>query len=119
MVAEEGGARTAARPRGGGAGYAAVDDVDLDGAAVVGAASPCRAFCQFDADFCGWTNDDAGDDDFDWCLGRGSRRDATGPKRDRSAAAPAMPSRGYAFIVSDSFHNDDLSSSISIENRCR
>ena len=38
--------------------------------------------CEFNADFCEWSNQDKGDD-FDWSLSRGSLWTHTGPIRDQ------------------------------------
>ncbi|KAK4015400.1 hypothetical protein OUZ56_030380 [Daphnia magna] len=52
---------------------------------------PCLGHCNFDGGFCGWSNDQ--DDDFDWNLGRGSLNAVTGP-------IAGHLSRGYAYIDS-------------------
>nr|CAH0101640.1 unnamed protein product [Daphnia galeata] len=52
---------------------------------------PCLGHCNFDGGFCGWSNDQ--EDDFDWNLGRGSLSGVTGP-------ITGHYSRGYAYIDS-------------------
>ena len=78
----------------GGRGYVAIDDVSL----VEGA---CDNDCGFEQNLCSWINV-SDDDDFDWQLGRGSRKRITGPIRDQSSVNSVSRIGGYAFI--DSSH---------------
>ncbi|KAF0307294.1 MAM and LDL-receptor class A domain-containing protein 1 [Amphibalanus amphitrite] len=77
-----------------GRAYVAIDDVSL-------AEGACDSDCNFEKDLCNWINMDEGDD-FDWQLGRGSRRGVTGPIRDQSSSHSVSRVGGYAFI--DSSH---------------
>ncbi|XP_037086548.1 LOW QUALITY PROTEIN: MAM and LDL-receptor class A domain-containing protein 1-like [Pollicipes pollicipes] len=76
-----------------GRGYVAVDDVSL-------AEGACDDDCGFEDDLCRWSN--AADDDFDWLLGRGSRKKVTGPIRDQSSSRSYSRIGGYTFA--DSSH---------------
>jgi hypothetical protein len=62
------------------------------------------AECEFNSDFCQWSNDNAGQDDFDWSLSRGSLWTHTGPIRDELSSRNNWNFGGYAYIDSREPH---------------
>jgi len=76
-------------------GHVAVDDVTFT-------TGPCQNECEFNADFCRWSN--SVDDDFDWTLSRGSLWTHTGPIKDELASKNNFNFGGYAHIDSGHPH---------------
>ncbi|TRY75777.1 hypothetical protein TCAL_07020 [Tigriopus californicus] len=74
-------------------GYVAIDDIVLK-------AGECEDECNFNADFCQFSNDEMDDDDFDWSLSRGSLKPGTGPMMDQSATTYGTRTGGYAYLDS-------------------
>ncbi|XP_045031391.1 uncharacterized protein LOC116925410 [Daphnia magna] len=76
-------------------GHVAIDDIQFS-------SGPCEAECEFNVDFCQWSNDPDGD--FDWSLSRGSLWTNTGPLRDQLSSQHNFNFGGYAFIDSRQPH---------------
>ncbi|XP_057373369.1 uncharacterized protein LOC130694310 [Daphnia carinata] len=76
-------------------GHVAIDDIQF-------ASGSCEAECEFNVDFCQWSNDPDGD--FDWSLSRGSLWTNTGPLRDQLSSQHNFNFGGYAFIDSRQPH---------------
>lgn len=62
------------------------------------------AECEFNSNFCQWSNDRNGQDDFDWSLSRGSLWTHTGPIRDELSSRNNWNFGGYAYIDSREPH---------------